>query len=948
MAVSAEAAIYKLLPRAFHDPELVPKLKEHYLTEGDAREALTEHASELAAATSQAQQDWDEATEARRQNAARLAEYQAQPVWRRAWLALMRRLTLPFPLSSQDVPPGPGELTALAHAAQNRESELREAWWDSAYTNWVRPQVTALINDYEDPSYHSKLPAIPGSGLAEVFRPEYEVQTEVGTRLSGLFTHMPGGSIGLCGFRGSGKTTLISSLCRSRSPSAEGDPSLGFVVSAPIRYEPREFVLYLFARLCQEILGTPPGREPRQLGAGPAPASRQLGTLIALLAAGLIALAAGGLELASAFSRRSFGYLLKTIMGNSSVRLAAGIVLVCVGLGLILLYVRGMRRRSGRVRLDDPLAGWVTPSLEQSAREWLAEIRYQLTYTSGWSGSLNVSVAQASASSSTQVEERQRTLPNVIAGYRNLVKAVSERGVRLFIGIDELDKISSDKDAERFLNEIKAIFGIDGCFYIVSVSENAMSSFERRGLPFRDVFDSTFDEIVRIERFRYAQSRLLIKRRTIMPEPFIALCHCVSGGLPRDLIRTARTLYRLNAEHKLRGSLTDITCALIAEDLRAKAAASWVELARLTAEPEATLFKSWFKRVTAPPADGDGEDHESPDFWRVNGDALYQTCGDFWREAGKWPNASSASELDGDGSPAGTKFGQRALVNSLGLEINAYHYLAASIVQFFGSQPSDSDLRTASDPMAGKASFEMLAEARLLFVNSPLLAWGMISDFREAHKMEVVKQPDPCWFGATANTALAVVADGRRRNRPDHLAAAGHPPRPPRPAARPGHARPEGNGARQGGATTTLTTVARHTPTSPAPPSRPRLRLQPDLSARTLLDGGWWPRSADPAAELPGLILAIEKRYGPITRIMLGRADWDASRPASCGSMARWAATSCGSAGSRPCPPGCSSRSPGPGGSTCSLSRRTPANRPPGPRWNRPPRPATAPTPLPC
>ncbi len=76
-----------------------------------------------------------------------------------------------------------------------------------------------------------------------------------------------------------------------------------------------------------------------------------------------------------------------------------------------------------------------------------------------------------------------------------------------------------------------------------------------------------------------------------------------------------------------------------------------------------------------------------------------------------------------------------------------------------------------------------------------------------------------------------------------------------------------------------LTTDERHTAIIPAPQSRPRLRLQPDLSARTLLDGGWWPRSADPAAELPGLILAIEERHGPITRIMLGRAGWDASRP---------------------------------------------------------------------
>jgi hypothetical protein len=34
-----------------------------------------------------------------------------------------------------------------------------------------------------------------------------------------------------------------------------------------------------------------------------------------------------------------------------------------------------------------------------------------------------------------------------------------------------------------------------------------------------------------------------------------------------------------------------------------------------------------------------------------------------------------------------------------------------------------------------------------------------------------------------------------------------------------------------------------------------------------------------PAAELPGLILAIEERHGPITRIVLSRAGWDARRP---------------------------------------------------------------------
>jgi len=79
-----------------------------------------------------------------------------------------------------------------------------------------------------------------------------------------------------------------------------------------------------------------------------------------------------------------------------------------------------------------------------------------------------------------------------------------------------------------------------------------------------------------------------------------------------------------------------------------------------------------------------------------------------------------------------------------------------------------------------------------------------------------------------------------------------------------------------------MSATTSRTAISLTPPARPRLRLQPDRSARTLLDGGWWPRSADPAAELPGLILALDGRHGPaspITRVMVGRAGWDASRP---------------------------------------------------------------------
>ena len=68
--------------------------------------------------------------------------------------------------------------------------------------------------------------------------------------------------------------------------------------------------------------------------------------------------------------------------------------------------------------------------------------------------------------------------------------------------------------------------------------------------------------------------------------------------------------------------------------------------------------------------------------------------------------------------------------------------------------------------------------------------------------------------------------------------------------------------------------------------SVPRLCLGPAPLHRPLLDGGWWPRSADPAAELPGLIRAIDDRRGRVTRLMLGPAGWD-SQPRWLGGAGR-------------------------------------------------------------
>ena len=104
---------------------------------------------------------------------------------------------------------------------------------------------------------------------------------------------------------------------------------------------------------------------------------------------------------------------------------------------------------------------------------------------------------------------------------------------RVFIGIDELDKIGSAEQAEHFLNEIKGIFGIPHVYFMVSVSDDALTAFERRGLPLRNAFDSSFDEIMHVGPLSYDESRRLLYRRVIgLSEPYVALCHCLAVASP--------------------------------------------------------------------------------------------------------------------------------------------------------------------------------------------------------------------------------------------------------------------------------------------------------------------------------------------------------------------------------------------------------------------------------
>jgi len=67
-----------------------------------------------------------------------------------------------------------------------------------------------------------------------------------------------------------------------------------------------------------------------------------------------------------------------------------------------------------------------------------------------------------------------------------------------------------------------------------------------------------------------------------------------------------------------------------------------------------------------------------------------------------------------------------------------------------------------------------------------------------------------------------------------------------------------------------------HNDIATLPRTKPELRLKikPSTAARGIIDGAWWPRSTDPAAEFPALVMALSSWVGPARHMAYHPDDW--------------------------------------------------------------------------
>ncbi len=593
-------------------------------------------------------------------------------------------------------------------------------------------------------------------GLKGAELPGREVSTDATLQLQRLMASLEeGASIGLAGPRGSGKTTLMHSAALGASVLPQDRQRQGLHVSAPLRYDPREFVLHVFGKLCETVLGPEHMEDVRYLAAQ----RRRFVRLRAGLLVAAIACAATGIALALWDTLASIGktqashwaFLAATVLGALWLRITPAAPSTQMALERAVLKLRP-------TSLDPEVVASLSDkrsSVDRHARVHLEEIQFQQSVSTGFSAGVDLPWgAKLATDDKVSLTRAPMTLPEVVDRFRAFAQEVTERDY-LVIGIDELDKMGSEQDARDFLNAIKSIFGVRRCFFLVSVSEDAMSSFERRGLPFRDVFDSSFDAIQRVGYLTLAESRSVLERRVVgLGIPYQCLCHVLAGGLARDLIRVARELLHHSSVHNL-NTLSSLTYALVESELRAKSAAAILSARREPEADEREWLLGWLLRQDGfgpgaallgrpkakrtrplPRHPHRGRRVRSAQAGRSARRRLRrrrQLVAELWSRIGERRATtvfdtppSTAGSGEGERDDASRRGHARAIAN----EVATLYYYAATVLEFFDDQLREDVLE---DALRGKDPYlERLARARQDFTLGPSIAWGQIDAFRSA------------------------------------------------------------------------------------------------------------------------------------------------------------------------------------------------------------------------
>ncbi|WP_326680934.1 hypothetical protein [Streptomyces sp. NBC_01237] len=373
------------------------------------------------------------------------------------------------------------------------------------------------------------------------------------------------------------------------------------------------------------------------------------------------------------------------------------------------------------MRVDDWEPRSREPELVSRCRDYL--FRLQTVQSSGSTLTTGISqLLSLGTTHNTSLSTVPPNFPELVEDFRALLRLIAheyaEKGKTVIIAIDELDRLGSDTNALAFLSEIKAILGIPHVHYLISVAEDVGAAFVRRGLPHRDVTDSSLDDIVHVQPSTLAESRTVLAERSALPTPYTLLAHTLSGGILRDLLRYALQIREMQ-ERSRSHELAEISRHLILEELSETLAGFRTLLSKRqwTPDTEGTLsaFRTLGGHLRVP----------CPCNLRTLAHGLEQLA--YHPLTGHRPGSDTSDTLSED-------------AHQLIAEASAYAYFSLTLLDIFSTTGFDERLKQAqAQGFPGEP--ERLAEARQELGISPYSARTLITDIRKAWSLALSPEP---------------------------------------------------------------------------------------------------------------------------------------------------------------------------------------------------------------
>jgi hypothetical protein len=455
-----------------------------------------------------------------------------------------------------------------------RDLPLIRREWKRGLEEELRPRIRVELNKLTNDKYPRTLTSLSAPGLGETPIPYRLIARGELARIKRWNEELGASAIAISGYRGVGKTTLLRSIIDATDHEDDDKPTAIFV-AAPVTYDSREFLIHLYSQLCRLVIGvTGPARSRGALMLRRI--LRPIFTflrwtirfgLLLLLAWAWIWIVLWVLNWLPSEATKAWAVAMAYAIKATNIQTPHGMLATILATSLVIVgWGLAGKLAIPRSSLKAP------PDITRLAERGLERMQFLQTVSTEASAGVKRGFLDLGAKRARQLAENPITLPELVDSYRGYAEEVAtwlysspdpasglfekiapsnlfgsirsgRYSRRLMICIDEVDRIATAEAAESFINDIKAIFGVKHCVYLVTVSEEALAGFEQRLIRVRPALDSAFDEVLRLDIFNVGQSVELLRRHVVgFPDIFISLCHCLAGGIPRDLVREARAL----------------------------------------------------------------------------------------------------------------------------------------------------------------------------------------------------------------------------------------------------------------------------------------------------------------------------------------------------------------------------------------------------------------------